>query len=226
VRTLLCQVTKGMDIPLRYQRIYGYQSSVFHSQALTIAATALTVALPDHPPATLVEWDPISLHNYQGRITSHEGDYLRDAVSERDYIAFLYDNRGWSQPHIEAIDWDSRHAVMKNTAPAIFQFIVKASHGWLPTQSQQHRVDPRINAACPLCGRPETQSHIFQCPEQEPWRIEFLCSTTVLLQHTHTHPELRSSIVYCLGRWLHDDSPMSSYKGTGDAETGWERVLY
>jgi hypothetical protein len=231
VRVLLRNVLRELDLPVRYRftRNQHGNTALHHTQAQTLAndATKHYCQYFAHVPTTQpTKWNPIGLHNFGGCITSFEGNFLRDAVRERDYIAYLTGNRGWTQPHIDGVDWDSRHAALTTILPTVFRYVVKASHGWLPTQTHQHKMDPRNLDVCALCGQRETQAHIFRCPAQASWRRSLLTTTAAIL-HRHTTPAaLQGSILYCLGSWLRGETPDPRYKGNGDVTYGWERVLY
>jgi hypothetical protein len=228
VRVLLANTLHHTTIPVRYRntRIPSPGSQLHQAHALDMANIALSQSPAGDTGHGPTRWNPVGLYNFQGMIKSSEGTFLRDSVQERDYLEFLLRNRGWTWPLIQAIDWDSRQAALPAAPPATFRYVVKASHGWLPTQVQQHKIDPRTKDSCPLCGQRETQAHIFQCPAQATWRTKYLQSTQELLRTQGTDDTLRCSIVYCLGRWLSNSTSDDTYKGQGDADTGWERTMY
>jgi hypothetical protein len=128
---------------------------------------------------------------------------------------------------VAAVDWDSRHASLSAALPGpVFRYIVKASHGWLPTQTHHHKIDPRVTEACLLCGQRDTQEHIFQCPNMATWRALFLKTTEDTLQHLTTPASMTRSLLHCLDRWLRDVPYTTGSQEQGDAVPGWERAMY
>ena len=161
--------------------------------------------------------------------TSCETTVLRESLAEKDYVEYLREIKGWSDTTINAIDWYSRYTALEALPANTHRTITKLTHGWLATNNRQHTMDNRHNAACPLCGLTETNTHLLRCHGQTQWKQRTLRECKELLRKHNTAADLQQSILYCMECWL-TDSPVEAqhgdyHKGIGDAEFSWQLVF-
>jgi hypothetical protein len=95
VRVLLRHVSQTLPVTIQYHNIRGLPSMAIthHHHTESSLANTHPVQANKNPESLPNQWDPIGLYNFEGRITSFEGKQLQEAVSERDYIDYIYQSR-------------------------------------------------------------------------------------------------------------------------------------
>ena len=69
----------------------------------------------------------------------------------------------WTVATFHTIDWKAHGKELKKLKPPRRTTVSKFIHGWLATNTNQHRVGRSNIPDCPLCGVREDQQHLFCC---------------------------------------------------------------
>jgi len=237
--------TATNDAPFRVKHVHvrGHQDTrgkrgknLTYAERLNIRADQLAHEAVYRPEIMADNKNPIPfpstypfIRGANGIVTSQELRTLRETLPEKDYIEYIQQNKAWTDYAIDEVDWYSRYSVMNTLPETTHRFVSKFTHGWLPTNGRQHRIDPRHSPACPFCSNIETHDHLLQCPGQQGWKQSTMSATKTCLTKLNTAVDLKLSILYHLQQWLNDDQPRTEHPehhaGLGTPPYSWRLVF-
>jgi hypothetical protein len=115
--------------------------------------------------------------------------------------------------------------------------IIKASHGWLPTNDHLHKIDKHHCKTCPTCNQEEeTQCHLLTCqhPTRKTLRIELIKQIKRASKAQNGDPEITALITEHINAFLSQDDSVRTAARTAalaqaqksQAEIGWRNLFY
>ena len=141
--------------------------------------------------------------------TSQELHVLRTGICQPELQDYLCERNNWSMETLNTVDWTAYARAIKKLDWSKRVYAIKFSHRWLPTAVRLARYkDVTVGNGCHLCGQPETDNHVFQCPQRNQWKTKFLAALRCHLEKWRTAADIRSLIIHNLSEWLHNNTDM------------------
>ena len=138
----------------------------------------------------------------QGREqTSHKRNTLRTDIGRDQMEKYIMKRNKWSFSDLKTVAWHPYEQAMNRLTDRERVFIVRLSHRWLAVGKKQAQMGAE-NDKCVLCSLTEDTDHLFQCPQRNKWRTEFLTALKAELTILDTAAETRNTIVNSVGQWM------------------------
>jgi hypothetical protein len=137
-------------------------------------------------------------------ITSNERQLLSTAISQKALLDYLQRRHKWTPQTAQKANLEAFQAARKRCQPPMARFVTHFIHGHLLTRYRCCIMGSASTDHCPLCNQLETQDHLFVCPQQHQWRVDFLEQLTQHLITTQTEPTLQTAVCETMTNWLED----------------------
>ena len=148
-----------------------------HRRAQTEAAAA-TQDQSQNPVDFCMPHCPIYLQAHKRLLTSKEFNYCRYALPADELRQYYRTRHKWGTSTCDSVHWQAFTKASLKT-PQLQHFVTKLCAKALPTNkklAQREGTPP----ACPLCGRAESNTHLWRCHNRQEWKENFL---RALAQH-------------------------------------------
>ena len=138
--------------------------------------------------------------------TGKEKNAAMKAYSTQKLAKYYRKKFGWDETTYDRVNWEAIQRARAKLAPEQQKFVTKMFINWLPLNNRTEKYIGGSSPACIACQQPETHNHLYQCAQQNTWKIDFLSKLKALLFEMETLPEVRLTILSALQEEL-DDTP-------------------
>ena len=144
------------------------------------------------------------------------------AYSTQKLAKYYRKKFGWDETTYDRVNWEAIQRARAKLAPEQQKFVTKMFINWLPLNNRTEKYMGGSSPACIACQQPETHNHLYQCAQQNTWKIDFLSKLKALLFEMETLPEVRLTILSALQEEL-DDTPQQQrqQEGAHSAKLKW-----
>ena len=126
----------------------------------------------------------------------------------------------WTFDTISTVAWVPYEQAMKTITDHERIFITKFSHRWLPVGTRLFREGAESDK-CVLCKATEDFEHLFQCPQRNEGRIQFIQTLKTERNTLETAADTRDDIVNRIKQWMNKQTITESKQDT----LGWGSFL-
>jgi hypothetical protein len=156
------------------------------------------------PDVLLTTWTGAHLQTPTGTITAHYASALRHLATYLPLWKVLQLKHKWSDDVMKQINWKAYGSALKKQISRKTH-LMKALHGFLPTNNFLHKRGEYSRRMCPVCKEyAEDRDHVMQCEHlsRSEWKDETLQVLTKLCTKLGTRPILQRLLVTAVQEWL------------------------
>ena len=156
------------------------------------------------PDVLLTTWTGAHLQTPTGTITAHYASALRHLATYRPLWKVLQTKHKWTDTVMRQINWKAHGTMMKKQI-ARKTHLVKALHGFLPTNKFLHKRGEYSRRLCPACRAcVEDRDHVMQCEHtsRTEWKETTIQVVSKLCKKLGTRPILQALLETAIHEWI------------------------